>query len=871
MHALWSRAAQAQSSCRCRGCLHTATTITRRSTTAASRRRVTAADIFTACYTTILGTAAVVDAHRKEARKKDLDEKLDRARAALSTLAIQEPPSRDEAPSRESSSNCPGSPETPIEASEGEAGSSSTSTASLLEELARLAADTYQSSTRSWLQHQVDWAAIEAAISAEEQDQDIEIRHPSTQVQLEKTTNAIETLVRQLVFRCRVPKDQTAAQSTQLAEGQKKERILEKVEKLRNGPHYPSYDNPRSDPEGAAEARALLNDSFRRIFNQVADVKEVVGKICHNLLVSRAPPNIHNYNALIAGFNRIQRPDLAQAVVDSYFADTKWPATQQTIVCLLNHAVATNDIEQFRHVVRRMRGVAEDGLHFRIINKKAIFNPHGLLWAEANCASRKHAWVERAKRGNCVFDNLIQGWLHFGKVGTASMSFVACLREGCFVSVDTIKELLSQCLSHLDQQSARRLLKGLAKNFEHFEVLMKTISSTSPPPMARSIAVMFYSLFDLSGLPYTPVVGGVTKSLRTVLLKFRSLYIVTKAKIELEEIGNASREVLRSLGTGKHYSVRVSSALALLGEKPQGIMTEAMPAKDVGLIPGLAALLKRFQALEEKTLRIEAHAKVSVIYALSGVHLDPRSYLPPVEWQNRRRNERYPAVFHALQSINLKDVSPGRNNLRRQLLLGLPDQKLAKQLIDLACWQNIEFGTLMSLYQGGPNTSKRLRIRQEEGSPRIAEVKRRLEDAEDATRALLFSFLKWRAQRDFRRVYPNWYDMPIAKLYEYHHQNINCLGTSLVELKASSSGRRVSAVERGADGGAEVAAVSSPEGTSALAPTPEQLPLASGDLAMHNPAVLSLHTARPVPVLTLSEQQIQSREQLRFQAAAAMA
>ncbi|KAK8134391.1 hypothetical protein PG984_006403 [Apiospora sp. TS-2023a] len=862
MHALWSRAVQAQSSCRCRGCFHSATTITRRATTAVSRRRVTAADIFTACYTTILGTAAVVDAHRKEARKNELDEKLDRARAALSSLAIQDAPNRNEASACEPSSSSPTFAETPIGESEYEAGIPSTSTASLLKELGDLAASTYRSTTRSWCQHQVDWAAVEAAISAEEQDSGIHLRHPHTEVQIARTTQTIETLVWQLLWQCRESMDQ---KPQSLAENQKQESILEEVEKLRTGPHYPSYENPIADSGGAAEARALLSESFRRIFDKTPDVNEVVGKICHNLLLSRTPPNIHNYNALIAGFNRIQRPDLAQSVVDSYLADTRWPATQQTMVCLLNHAVAANDIEQFRNIVRRMRGVAEDGLHFRVVSKDAIYNSHGLLWAEVHCASRKHAWVERAKRGNDVFNSLIQGWLHFGKVGTASMSFVACLREGCFVSVDTIQNLLSQTLSSLDQQSARKLLKGLAKNFDNFKALMTIIYSNSPAQTARSIAKMFYSLFDLSGLQYTPVAGGVKRSIRILLRKLRSLQIVTQANIEYDEIEDAFRETMESINFCKPYSKRVSQSLAALSEKPHINQTDGMAANNISGIGALAALLQRCDALEKRTLRIEAHVKVSMIYALTGYHCDTQSRLPPIDVQNRRLDQ-YPAVFHALRSIDLKILST--KTLRRQLMLGLPDQKLAKQFKDFAWWRNLSYGSLMSLYQDGPNESKRVRAEEEETSKDVLRVARQLENNEDATKAILFSHLTKEEQNKFRQIYPNWYEMPIAELYKHHMARRTRL---LKQSEIPSLDTRFN-IEVDEDEANMTEVAGSPEVALVLAPgTQQSLLAASGELAVHKPALLSLNDARPAPVVTCPERQVQSREQLHFYEAAATA
>ena len=654
--------------------------------------------------------------------------------------------------------------------------------------------------------------------------------------------------------------------STHLADIQKQESILEEVEKLRTGPHYPSYENPLADSGGAAEARALLSDSFRRIFDKTADVDEVVGKICHNLLLSRTPPNIHNYNALIAGFNRIQRPDLAQSVVDSYMADTRWPATQQTMVCLLNHAVAANDIEQFRNVVRRMRGVAEDGLHFRIVSKTDIFNSHGLLWAEVHCASRKHAWVERAKRGNDVFNALIQGWLHFGQVGTASMSFVACLREGRFVSADTIQDFLSQTHSSLDQRSARKLLKGLAKNFENFAALMNIIYDSSPAQVARSIAEMFYSLFDLSGLQYTPAAGGVKRSIRILLRKLRSLHIVTQANIELDEIEDAFYKTNQSIGTCMPYSKRVCHALAALIEKPHVGQTDGMEVKGNNGIGALAALLQQCDSLEKRTLRIEAHVKASVIYALTGFDCDAQSRLPPIDLQNREWLNQYPAVFHALRSIDLKIISP--KNLRRQLLLGLPDQRLAKQFEVFGWWKNLGYGVLMSLYQDGLNASKRVRAQEEEASATVLRVGRQLENNEDATRAILFSYLQKDAQLKFREAYPNWYEMPLAKLYEHHIR----ITDVMKELETPPLDKRF-IVKMEEDEAANVAKVAgSPEVALVLAPATQQHPLAaSGELAVHKPARLSLNDARPAPIMTCPERQVQSREQSHFYEAAAMA
>src|SRR4051794_7375173 len=73
MQVLWSRVAQTRSSCHCRSCLNAATTIARRATTAASRRGLKVGDLFTACYSAVLATAAVADARVKDDRRKEWD------------------------------------------------------------------------------------------------------------------------------------------------------------------------------------------------------------------------------------------------------------------------------------------------------------------------------------------------------------------------------------------------------------------------------------------------------------------------------------------------------------------------------------------------------------------------------------------------------------------------------------------------------------------------------------------------------------------------------------------------------------------------------------------------------------------------------
>ncbi|MCJ1438523.1 hypothetical protein MMC27_007913 [Xylographa pallens] len=90
MQTIWSRAIQAKSSCRCPSCLTTPSAITRRPNTAAASRSFRYGDIATFFYSSILATAAVADAERKDAKRKKLDNSITEAVEALKAMESEQ-------------------------------------------------------------------------------------------------------------------------------------------------------------------------------------------------------------------------------------------------------------------------------------------------------------------------------------------------------------------------------------------------------------------------------------------------------------------------------------------------------------------------------------------------------------------------------------------------------------------------------------------------------------------------------------------------------------------------------------------------------------------------------------------------------------
>ncbi|KAI2789774.1 hypothetical protein POX_d05272 [Penicillium oxalicum] len=91
MQSMWSRAAPSQASCRCVSCLSTVTnSVTSRSATAASKRKLRIGNSVTALYTSIFAAAALADAKAKTKRRDDLAEKIAAVKAEVTELVDEE-------------------------------------------------------------------------------------------------------------------------------------------------------------------------------------------------------------------------------------------------------------------------------------------------------------------------------------------------------------------------------------------------------------------------------------------------------------------------------------------------------------------------------------------------------------------------------------------------------------------------------------------------------------------------------------------------------------------------------------------------------------------------------------------------------------
>ncbi|KAF1951443.1 hypothetical protein CC80DRAFT_206913 [Byssothecium circinans] len=129
------------------------------------------------------------------------------------------------------------------------------------------------------------------------------------------------------------------------------------------GPGIPSY---HQDADGDFYAiTKQMNTAIENLFNDARtdsltpenddQFRLTTAKICHNLLVSTAAPDLHTFNLLLSGYKRRGRFHLVNDVIEA-FDVCKIRPNELTCASILDHYVMINAPEYFSCFVAKMRG-----------------------------------------------------------------------------------------------------------------------------------------------------------------------------------------------------------------------------------------------------------------------------------------------------------------------------------------------------------------------------------------------------------------------------------------------------------------------------------------------------------------------------------
>lgn len=464
MQSLWSRAGQAHR-CGCRACDTVITGLGRRASTAAQRRKPTFAEVFTACYSSVFATAAVVDAIGKEDRRQELDRQLDETRRELAELtqlcALETSRSTtipDDAPAKLSIeqmdvmwkklkdiyTNRPFMKEIhkPV-------------ALRISEDLDRIKNENYNCPDKATMKAlgETNYEDLELAILAEETNRLIYQRSAKNKKQLHNDARVTVHLIKQLLDRAD-KHDTSSAPSP----------AFDKALKLANERSH-AYTFTHIDPRRVTKTTTELNKHLREIVNSpTMSLKEKVGRVCYNLLVSPYTPSMHTYNTLIVAFDKRGHGPMAESLVNTFFHSSRLRPTPSTFLAILNHYKVTNNHGRFMRALASITGLdTETGAKMGRRHCEDVYVNSDSYFDRAKWRTQTGEWIwDHVPLTQPLVESIMGGLLHFKLFDQAANLFLSCMKAKIILRTDAIKQLFDECIIALDWRAALRLVRGFA-------------------------------------------------------------------------------------------------------------------------------------------------------------------------------------------------------------------------------------------------------------------------------------------------------------------------------------------------------------------------------------------------------------------------
>lgn len=479
----------------------------RHSATRATRRKPTFGEVFTAFYTSIMGTAAVLDAKAKDTRRKELVRQLEEARADLKM--VMEAAERDtELTNRGPPGNIhnrykgawrdhprhTGIAEFLDALGDPVIWVKTPSHPTALDELWRCTGAP-RSGSITGPGYSTDYEALHARLEKEESDFAIAHRSPRNlrqlSVQEERTRSLVIQLLKAAGYSSEEVYKNCLADYYDLqptAKGVRKKRVWQ----------YPLYEGARGDSDDLTGRNLKLNRNLRAIMdhsraamreNATWDPKENIVKMCHNILVSPHPPTIHTLTTLILGFDRLGQHELANAAVRHFLYFTRLEPTQQSLVSLLNHYKEQGNLTRFYGIIQRCTGYDPRGINIRQKTVQEMNQVRHLQeWRRLTDTGTRDGIINaRPWFGPHVIDAIVQGLAAMDCLRAAVAVAIFCSYRGLSMGSQTVLKLVDQCAETAGNETALQLVQFMANASRHFSV----IADKSPRDFLEALRTWF--------------------------------------------------------------------------------------------------------------------------------------------------------------------------------------------------------------------------------------------------------------------------------------------------------------------------------------------------------------------------------------------
>lgn len=502
MQSLWSRATQVQR-CGCRSCSTVVSRLGQRATVA-PRRRASFAEVFTACYSSVFASAALIDSMHKEERRLDIDRRIEEARQDLGSLKEREVLESVEVIS----------PERQLELltdNQMDGVWQSLKTISTtrpyitdVRDLVQLSPSDPNGKLRgnryfrrrgrqipAPMKTKLD--LLEKAIMIEEYDESVPGRDAITLEHLHIQSEGVKSLVRRLMH--------TAQRQAQLSTGWKFGPIFGETSKILKR-KWPTYTLRGLAPGAARQETCKLNNALRNILaSRRLSKEQKIGRVCYNLLATSHLPDMHTYNTLIVAFDKIGMYSCSRHIIRSFFHDRTLLPTMCTHTAVLHHYQATENHFQFLRTIECLCGVnPTTGALVRRKHIRAVEENRRLLMWSLNsrvCTRVGNFIYEHAPLSKTLVEEVIQGLLAFKLFNEAVHVFIMCLQRMVSLAAGTIKQVLDDCLYSLDWHASSLLWRALSR---HEARRLRRLLSCQDVENVAYYVDRLHSLLDLIGI-----------------------------------------------------------------------------------------------------------------------------------------------------------------------------------------------------------------------------------------------------------------------------------------------------------------------------------------------------------------------------------
>lgn len=488
MQNVWSRVAQTRLSCRCPSCLHTATGVARRAATAPGKRPSRYAYSSTLFYSGIFAAAATTDAGIKQRRR----DQWNRAIADVKQDLAEE----ETAP-------------TELVNAQEETATTVYDGASVVEQETDLAPESTTESTL-WRPIEVDndealyepghththaaWPANTGlrpvpynlppqSKYATNHARSKDANRRWTPKKIRSTELAVDKMILRLILymddkECRRWTAQTVPEpfaellsmprsrlesllgetQTQLDAVKKADPWLHDLEHFERLPYATQY---HQDDDGyfhgtASDLRGAIQDLFQKRTSGQLPYSHMLAKICYNLSISSAPPNLQCWNTILQSFIGLGRNDHPVFITIRAIREANVRMNEDTMITVLNYYTSANHSHRFTWFVGLMRGqgtglsLARPDININEVGASRLIRVEDPETGITKVIQKPHPTPG-------VFEALINGVLHFAGFEAALRVCQDMGNEGWGLGMRGMTPLLRDCVTRGDWDSGQEV------------------------------------------------------------------------------------------------------------------------------------------------------------------------------------------------------------------------------------------------------------------------------------------------------------------------------------------------------------------------------------------------------------------------------